>query len=141
MSALPARRDRTEDLRRQLGDLAWRRDGRTVDRRGQLPVSLRIVRLLPACGRAVIDSNAIMSNILVIRGHRVLLDSDLAALYQLSSSPSSHSIGAPQSGRGFKRSLIECVDGPLGRVRSRWSHPSVIDPEVPLAGGCSRALN
>jgi hypothetical protein len=32
---------------------------------------------------AVIDSNAIMSNILVIRGHRVLLDSDLAALYQV----------------------------------------------------------
>jgi ORF6N domain len=30
-----------------------------------------------------IDSNAIMSNILVIRGHRVLLDSDLAALYQV----------------------------------------------------------
>jgi hypothetical protein len=32
---------------------------------------------------AVIDSNAIMSNIPVIRGHRVLLDSDLAALYQV----------------------------------------------------------
>jgi hypothetical protein len=32
---------------------------------------------------AVIDSNAIMSNILVIRGHRVLLDSDLAGLYQV----------------------------------------------------------
>jgi len=32
---------------------------------------------------ALIDSNAIMSNILVIRGHRVLLDSDLAALYQV----------------------------------------------------------
>jgi ORF6N domain len=32
---------------------------------------------------AVIGSNAIMSNILVIRGHRVLLDSDLAALYQV----------------------------------------------------------
>ena len=32
---------------------------------------------------AVIDSNAIMSNILVIRGHRALLDSDLAALYQV----------------------------------------------------------
>ena len=32
---------------------------------------------------AVIDSNAIMSNILVIRGHRVLLDSNLAVLYQV----------------------------------------------------------
>jgi ORF6N domain len=32
---------------------------------------------------AGIDSNAIMSNILVIRGHRVLLDSNLAALYQV----------------------------------------------------------
>jgi len=32
---------------------------------------------------AVIDSDAIMSNILIIRGHRVLLDSDLAALYQV----------------------------------------------------------
>jgi hypothetical protein len=30
-----------------------------------------------------IDTNAITSNILVIRGHRVLLDSDLAALYQV----------------------------------------------------------
>src|ERR1700680_3966546 len=39
MSALPARRDRTEALRRQLGDFAWRRDGRTADRCGQLPVS------------------------------------------------------------------------------------------------------
>lgn len=32
---------------------------------------------------AVIDSNAIMSNILVIRSHGVLLDSDLGALYQV----------------------------------------------------------
>jgi hypothetical protein len=32
---------------------------------------------------AVIESNAIISNILVIRGHRVLLDSDLAVLYQV----------------------------------------------------------
>src|ERR1700736_3302804 len=39
MSALPARRDRTEALGRQLRDFAWRRDGRTADRCGQLPVS------------------------------------------------------------------------------------------------------
>jgi hypothetical protein len=32
---------------------------------------------------AAIDINAIMRNILVIRGHRVLHDSDLAALYQV----------------------------------------------------------
>jgi ORF6N domain len=32
---------------------------------------------------AVIESKAIISNILVIRGHRVLVDSDLAALYQV----------------------------------------------------------
>jgi hypothetical protein len=32
---------------------------------------------------AAIDANAIMSNILVIRGHRVLLDTDLAALYKV----------------------------------------------------------
>lgn len=32
---------------------------------------------------AVIESYAVISNILVIRGHRVLLDSDLAALYQV----------------------------------------------------------
>lgn len=30
-----------------------------------------------------IDADAIMQNILVIRGERVLLDSDLAALYQV----------------------------------------------------------
>jgi hypothetical protein len=30
-----------------------------------------------------VDTNAIMRNILVIRGQRVLLDSDLAALYQV----------------------------------------------------------
>src|SRR6202035_5608367 len=34
-------------------------------------------------GSAVIDTSAIMGNVLVIRGHRVLLDSDLAALYQV----------------------------------------------------------
>jgi hypothetical protein len=34
-----------------------------------------------AKGCAAIDTRAIMGNILVIRGHRVLLDSDLAALY------------------------------------------------------------
>jgi hypothetical protein len=32
---------------------------------------------------AVIDSNAIMSNILAIRGHRVLLDSDLPLYIKL----------------------------------------------------------
>jgi hypothetical protein len=42
---------------------------------------------------------------------------------RLSVSPSSHSLDAATT-----VPLIECVDGPLGRVRSRWSHPSVIDP-------------
>ena len=32
---------------------------------------------------AAVDTSAIMGNILVIRGHRVLLDSDLASLYQV----------------------------------------------------------
>jgi hypothetical protein len=32
---------------------------------------------------AAVDTGAIMSNVLVIRGHRVLLDSDLASLYQV----------------------------------------------------------
>jgi hypothetical protein len=32
---------------------------------------------------AAVDTSVIMGNILVIRGHRVLLDSDLAALYQV----------------------------------------------------------
>jgi hypothetical protein len=31
--------------------------------------------------------------------------------------------------------LIECVDRSHGRVRSRWPHPSVIDPELPLTDG------
>jgi len=38
---------------------------------------------MAAKGSAAIDTSAIMGNILVIRGHRVLLDSDLAALYQV----------------------------------------------------------
>jgi len=38
---------------------------------------------MAAKGSAVIDTSAVMGNILVIRGHRVLLDSDLAALYQV----------------------------------------------------------
>jgi hypothetical protein len=43
---------------------------------------------------------------------------------QLSFSPSSHSLDAAAT-----VPLTECVDRPLGRVRSRWSHPTVIDPE------------
>jgi hypothetical protein len=38
---------------------------------------------MAAKGSTVIDTSAIMGNILVIRGHRVLRDSDLAALYQV----------------------------------------------------------
>ena len=38
-------------------------------------------RAMAAKGSTVIDTSAIMGNILVIRGHRVLLDSDLASLY------------------------------------------------------------
>jgi hypothetical protein len=38
---------------------------------------------MAAKGFAVIDISAIMGNILVVRGHRVLLDSDLAALYRV----------------------------------------------------------
>jgi hypothetical protein len=32
---------------------------------------------------AAVDTSVIMGNILAIRGHRVLLDSDLASLYQV----------------------------------------------------------
>jgi hypothetical protein len=42
---------------------------------------------------------------------------------RLSFSPSSHSLDAATT-----VALIECVDRPLGRVRPRWSHLSVIDP-------------
>src|SRR5229473_1809574 len=42
---------------------------------------------------------------------------------RLSLSPSSHSLDAATT-----VPLIECVDRPLGRVPSRWSHPCVIDP-------------
>jgi hypothetical protein len=38
---------------------------------------------MAATRSTVIDSDVITSNILVIRGYRVLLDSDLAALYQV----------------------------------------------------------
>jgi hypothetical protein len=43
---------------------------------------------------------------------------------RLSLSPSSHSLDAPTV------HLIECVDRSLGRVGSRSSHPSVIDPKL-----------
>jgi hypothetical protein len=46
---------------------------------------------------------------------------------RLSSSSSSHSLDAATV------HLIECVDRLLGRARSRWPHPSVIDPLPALA--------
>jgi hypothetical protein len=42
---------------------------------------------------------------------------------RLSLSPGSHSLDAATT-----IPLIECVDRPLGGVRFRWSHPSVIGP-------------
>jgi hypothetical protein len=53
----------------------------------------------------------------------------------LGTSSSSHSLDAPTV------HLIECVDRPLGRVRSRWSNPSVINPyeSVTTQSGLSAA--
>src|SRR6266403_2067689 len=48
--------------------------------------------------------------------------------------PSSHSLDAATT-----VPLIECVDRPLGRVRSLWSHPSVIDPLRSVTTGGNRA--
>jgi hypothetical protein len=48
---------------------------------GNIPKTYNYI--MATTGSAVTDINAIMSNILVIRGHRVLLDSDIAALYQV----------------------------------------------------------
>jgi hypothetical protein len=48
----------------------------------------------------------------------------------LSLSPRSHSLDAATT-----VPLIECVDRPLGRVRSRWSHPSVIGRVEMWRGG------
>ena len=44
-----------------------------------------------------------------------------------------HSLDAPTV------HLIECVDRSVGRVRSRCSHPSVIDPKQCLAKVCLAA--
>jgi hypothetical protein len=49
---------------------------------------------------------------------------------RLSLSPNAHSLDAATT-----VPIIECVDRPLGRVRSRWSNPSVIDPLQAFAGG------
>jgi hypothetical protein len=43
----------------------------------------RLTLAMAAKQSAAVDPSAIMGNILVIRGHRVLLDSDLASLYQV----------------------------------------------------------
>jgi hypothetical protein len=53
---------------------------------------------------------------------------------RLSLWPSSHSLDAATT-----VPLIECVDRPLGRVRSRWFHPSVIDALQAVASDCYRA--
>jgi ORF6N domain-containing protein len=52
---------------------------------------------------AAVDTSAITRNILVIRGHRVLLDSDLASLYQVETKALTRA-GSPQCqafSRGF----------------------------------------
>jgi len=54
------------------------------------------LRVIATTRSAVIDSNAIMSNILVIRGHRVLLDSDLAALYQVETKALTRAVRSPR---------------------------------------------
>jgi hypothetical protein len=53
---------------------------------------------------------------------------------RLSSSSSSHSLDAATV------HLIECVDRLLGRARSPWPHPSVIDPNLPLVTVCFAPL-
>jgi hypothetical protein len=45
----------------------------------------------------------------------------------------------PQYRCGYDRSLIECVDRPGGRRRSRWSHPSDIEPKAIIQNCMFRA--
>ena len=68
---------------------------------------------------AVIDSNAIMRNILVIRGHRVLLDSDLAALYQVETKALTRTVRRNADGdqSGYSNGFQKAVDRRL-RVKA-----------------------
>jgi Isochorismatase family len=61
-------------------------------------------------------------------------DPRLAPRTRLGFSPSSHNLDAPTT-----VPLIECVDRPLDRVRSRCSHPSVIEALLLENIRCDRA--
>src|ERR1700692_1441485 len=77
------------------------------------------LRVMATTRSAVIDSNAIMSNILVIRGHRVLLDSDLAALYQVETKALTRSVRR-NAGRFPGDFMFQLAAEESGSLRSQF---------------------